>query len=99
MFSVPAVHLDDAGLVAIGIRIRSRAAECLSPISRESLDMPGVEAVAERMGDNIVSHNPTVPGVGKTTQAVDAAGCREHSLHIAIITILALLDKAIKRHN
>jgi hypothetical protein len=29
-----------------------------------------------------------VPGVGKTTQAIDAAGCLEHSLHIAMITIL-----------
>jgi hypothetical protein len=58
--------------------------------------MPGVKAVAERMGDNIVSHNPTVPGLGKTTQAVDAAGCLEHSLLIAMMTIPALLDKAIK---
>src|SRR5207249_7666468 len=43
MFSVPAVHLDDGGLVPIGIGIRGRTTECLSPVSGESLDMLGVD--------------------------------------------------------
>ena len=47
------MHLDDGGLVTIGIGIRGRAAECLGPVSGESLDMLGVEAVAERMGDHV----------------------------------------------
>ena len=38
--------------------------------------MLGVEAVAERMGDHVVGHHPTVPGVGKTAQAVDASFSR-----------------------
>ncbi len=41
---VPAMHLDDGGFVTIGIGIRTRATECLGPISGESLDMLGVEA-------------------------------------------------------
>jgi hypothetical protein len=28
--------------------------------------MLGMEAVAERMGDHVVGHHPTMPGVGKT---------------------------------
>src|SRR5258708_20883614 len=71
---VSAVHLDDGGLVTIGIGICGRATECLSPVSGESLDMLGIEAVAERMGDLVVGHHPTMPGVGKTPQAVVATG-------------------------
>jgi hypothetical protein len=29
-----------------------------------------VEAVAERMADHVVGHHPTMPGAGKTAQAV-----------------------------
>jgi hypothetical protein len=81
MLSVPAVHLDDGGFVTIGIGIRGRAAECLSPVSGEPLDMLGVEAVAECMIDHVVGHHPAVPGVGKTAQAVDAPRYLEDSLH------------------
>jgi hypothetical protein len=69
---VAAVHLDDGGLVTIGAGIRAGAPECLGPVSGESLDMLGVEAVAERMGDHVVGHHSPVPGVGKTAQSVDA---------------------------
>jgi hypothetical protein len=93
MLSVPAVHLDDGGFVTIGIGICGRAAECLSPVSGESLDMLGVEAVAERMGDHVVGHHPTVPGVGKTAQAVDATRRLEDSLHASMMTILPCLCK------
>jgi hypothetical protein len=86
MLSVPAVHLDGGGFVTIGIGIRGRAAECLSPVGGESLDMLGVEAVAEGMGDHVVGHHPTVPGVGKTAQAVDAPRCLEDSLHASMVT-------------
>ena len=58
MLSVPGVHLDDGGLVTIGIGVRGRAVECLSPVSGESLDMLGVEAVAERMGDHVRRPSP-----------------------------------------
>src|SRR5689334_17119028 len=63
---VAAVHLDHRGLITIGVGIRGGAAECLGPVSRESLDMPGVEAVAECMADHVVGQHPTVPCVGKT---------------------------------
>jgi hypothetical protein len=35
--------------------------------------MLGVEAGAECLGDHVVGHHPTLPGVGKTAQAVVAA--------------------------
>src|SRR6516225_8695003 len=95
MPSVPAVHLDDRGLVTIGIGIRGRATECLSPVSGESLDMLGVEAVAERVGDYVVGHHPTMPGVGKTAQAVVATRRLEDSLHASMMTILSCLCKII----
>ena len=94
MLSVPAVHLDDGGLVTIGVGIRGRATECLSPVSGESLDMLGVEAVAERMGDHVVGHHPTMPGVGKTAQAVVATRL-EDSLHASMMTILLCLCKTM----
>src|SRR5437667_564956 len=71
------MHLDYGGLVTIAIGIRGRATNCLRPVSGESLDMLGVEAVAERMGDNLVGHHPTMPSVGKTAQAVVTTRCRE----------------------
>src|SRR5229473_2040134 len=95
MLSVSAVHLDNGGLVTIEIGIRGRATECLSPVSGESLDMLGVEAVAERMGDLVVGHHPTMPGVGKTPQAVVATGRLEDSLHASMMTILPCLCKTM----
>ena len=95
MLPVPAVHLDDGGLVTIGIGIRGRATECLGPVSGESLDMLGVEAVAERMTDHLVDHHPTMPGVGKTAQAVVATRRLEDSLHASMMTILPCLYKTM----
>jgi hypothetical protein len=47
--------------------------------------MPGVEAVAERMGDHVVGHHPAMPGLGEAAQTV-AATCRlEDRLHASIL--------------
>src|SRR3984885_6958731 len=86
MLSVPTVHLDDHGLVTIEIRIQGWTAECLSPVSGESLDMLRVKTVAERMSDHVVRHHPTVPGVGKSAQALDATHRVEESLHASMMT-------------
>jgi hypothetical protein len=94
---VPAVHLDDGGLVTIGIGIRGRATECLGPVSGESLDMLGVEAVAECMGDDVVAHHPTMPGVGKTAQAVVPTSRLEDSLHASMMTTIPSLCKTMAR--
>jgi hypothetical protein len=75
VLAVAAVHLDDDGLVAIGVGTRAGATECLGPVSGESLDMLGMEAVAERMANHDIGHHPTMPGVGKTAQAVFATRC------------------------
>jgi len=92
---VPAVHFDDGGFVTIGIGIRSRATECLGPISGESLDMLGVEAMAKRMGHDVVGHHPIMPGVSKTAQAFVATHCLEDSLHVPMMTILSCLCKTL----
>src|ERR1700722_3524661 len=97
MLSVPTVHLDDDGLVTIQIGIHGRTAECLSPVSGESLDMLRVKTVAERMRDNVVRHHAAVPGVGKPTQAVNATHRVEESSHASMMTILSCLFKA--RHS
>jgi hypothetical protein len=55
--------------------------------------MLGVEAVAERMADHVVGYHPTVPGGGKTSQAVVATRCLEDSLHASIMTIAPGLCK------
>src|ERR1700722_17127592 len=96
MLSVPAVHLNDNGLATIEIGIHGRTAECLSPVSGESLDMLWVKTVAERMGDHLVRHHPTVPGVGKSSQAVDATHRVEESLHASMMTILPRQYKVIQ---
>jgi ornithine cyclodeaminase/alanine dehydrogenase-like protein (mu-crystallin family) len=88
---VAAVHLDDRGLVTIGVGIRAGATECLGQVSGESLDMLGVEAVAERMADHVVSHHPTMPGTGKTSKAIVATRCLEDSLHASITSHKPLL--------
>jgi hypothetical protein len=83
---VSTVHLYDGGLVTIGVRVCAGSAECFGPVSGESLDMLRVEAVAERMPDHGVGHHPTMPGVGKTAQAVHSARRLEDSLHATIVT-------------
>src|SRR5580704_16847194 len=99
MLSVPTVHLDDNGLVTIQIGIHGRTAECLSPVSGESLDMLRVKTVAERMGDNLVRHHATVPRIGKSAQAVHATHRVEESLHVSMMTILSCLFKAIQNRG
>ena len=96
MFSIPAVHLDDGGLVTIGIGIRSRATERLGPVSGKSLNMLRVEAVAERMGDNLVGHHPTMPGLGKTPQAIVTTRRLEDRLHASIIASHPCLCKVVR---
>src|SRR5213593_4116852 len=91
------MHLDYGGLVTIGIGIRGRATECLRPVGGESLDMLGVKAVAERMGDHLVGHYPTMPGVSKTAQAVVATRRLEDGLHASIMAILLCLCKRMAR--
>src|SRR5262249_50188821 len=95
VLSVPAVHLDDGGLVTIRVGIRARATECLGPVSGESLDMLGVEAVAERMADHVVGHHPTMPGASKTAQAVVATRRLEDSLHASMMSIVPRLRKTM----
>ena len=56
---------DDGGLVAIGLGIHAGSTECLGPIRGETLDILGMETVAERMADYFVGHRPTMPGSGK----------------------------------
>jgi len=83
------VHLDDGSLVAIGVGIRARATERLGPVSRQSLDVLGVESVAERMTDHVVGHHPTMPCAGETLQSL-VATCRiEDTLHRSMMTAVA----------
>jgi hypothetical protein len=66
--------------------------------------MLGVEAVTERMADHVVGHHPTMPGAGKTAQAVVATRRLENSskrlnraggnlLNASIMTIAPCLCK------
>src|SRR5580658_5841131 len=52
--AVAAVHPDARGLLPIAVGIRAGATECLGPVRGESLDMLGVEAVAEGMPDYVI---------------------------------------------
>jgi len=79
---VSAVHLDHGGFVTIIIGIGRRATECLGPISGESLDMPGMQAMAKRMGHNVVGHHPIMPGGSKAAQAFAVTRCLEDSLNV-----------------
>src|SRR3974377_2106765 len=72
---VTAVDPDDGGLVPIGLGIHAGSTECLGPIRGETLDMLGMETVAERMADYFVGHHPTMPGSGQAAQAVAATRC------------------------
>ena len=56
--------------------------------------MLGMETVAERMADYFVGHHPTMPGSGKTAQAVDAARCLEDGAHASMMTSVPRPGKA-----
>jgi hypothetical protein len=89
------VRLDDGGFFAVGIGIRGWSTERLSPVSCEPLDMLGVEAVAEGMGDHLVGHHATMPRVGKTAEAVASTRRLEDSLHAGILTIARCFCKTM----
>src|SRR5260370_21143744 len=95
VISVAAVHLDDGGLVTIGVGIRAGATECLGPVSSEALDMLRMEAVAEGMGYRVVGHHPPMPGAGKIAQAVVATCRLEDSLHASMMTIVPYSCKTV----
>ena len=57
--------------------------------------MLGVEAMAERMADNVIGHHPTMPGIRKTAQTVHSTSRLEDSLHASIMTIVPCLCKTI----
>jgi hypothetical protein len=86
VLTVPAMRLDDSGFVTVGLRVRSRATECFGPIRGESFHMLGMEAMAERVGHDLVGHHPLVPSVSKTAQAVVPTRCREDGLHSSMLT-------------
>ena len=52
-----------------------------------------METVTERMADYVVGQHPTMPGSGKTPQAVDAARCLEDSAHASMMTSVPLPGK------
>jgi hypothetical protein len=93
VYPVSTVDPDDGGLVAVGPGIHAGSTECLSPIRGETLDMLGMETVAEGMADYFVGHHPTMPGSSKTAQAFDAARCLEDSAHTSMMTSVARPSK------
>jgi len=56
--------------------------------------MLGVKAVAERVADHIIRHHPTMPGVGKTAQAVLATRRLKDCLHAFMMTTVPHLVAA-----
>jgi len=48
--------------------------------------MLGMEAVAERMSDNLVGHDPAMPGVGQSAQTFVTTRCFEYGLQVAMLT-------------
>jgi hypothetical protein len=88
VFTVPTVYLDDGGFIAMGIGVRSRSAECLGPISGESLNMLWVEAMAERVGHDLVRHYPLVPSGSKTSQTIATTRCLIDRLHAFLIMVI-----------
>jgi hypothetical protein len=57
--------------------------------------MLGVEAVAERMANHVIGHHPTMPGIGKTVQAVLATHRLKHCSHAFMMTIVPYPGKTM----
>lgn len=83
--AVTAVHLDDGGLVPVGLGVCAGAAECLRPVSGESLDMLRVETMTEGMANHRVGHDPLMPGTGKAAQAVVSTRRLKDSTHTSMV--------------
>ena len=65
VLAVATVHPHDRGLLAKGVGVCGRPAECLGPIGGQSLAVLGVESVAERVADHLVGHHSGVPRTGR----------------------------------
>jgi hypothetical protein len=95
MLAISAVHPDHGGLAAAGVGVRGGSTERLSPVSGKALDMAGVETVAEGVGNHLVRHHATMPGVSKTAKPFGPTRGLEDSLHVDIVTIAPCLRKTI----
>ena len=58
--------------------------------------MPGMQAMAKRMGHNVVGHHPIMPGGSKAAQAFAATRCLEDGVCMyPMMTILSFLCKTL----
>src|SRR4249920_3996293 len=81
MGPVAAVHAHDGALVPELRRVTGRSAQRLDPVGGQALRVLGVEAVAERLADDLVGHHPLVPGPGQAEQPLVAARGDVHAVH------------------
>jgi hypothetical protein len=80
--AVPAVDPHDRGLVSIAVGVGCRTSEGLGPVCSEPFAVLRMESMAERVPDDLVGHHLGVPRLGQTEQAVAAARCLIHALHV-----------------
>ena len=73
VLAVAAVEAHDEGLVPVGRGVGGRAAEGLRPIGGETLDVVVANSTVKGMADDLVGHDPLVPGLGEPAQSVDPA--------------------------
>ena len=79
--AVSAVYPDYCSFVAVTLGVGVRSAQGFGPVGRESLAVLGMEAVAERVADDLVGHHPGVPCLGQANQPVVTAGSLVNALH------------------
>jgi hypothetical protein len=87
---VAALHPDDGGFVPIGLRVRRRTPEGLGPVAGESLGVLRMNAMAERMTDDRIAHDASVPGRREATQPVSPtfSGHRGRSLSVGVCRVV-----------
>ncbi len=87
MHAAAAMDPHDGGLIAVGLRIHAGSTQCLGPIRGETLDMVGLETVAERVANYFVGHHPAMPGCGKATQSIATSRGLEDGTHASMMTM------------
>ena len=81
MRAVAAVDAHDGCLVSVALGVGARSAESLGPVGGEPFAVPGVEAVAEGVTDDLVGQYTDVPRLGQAEQTLVTARCLEDALH------------------
>ena len=99
MRAISAVDPHHRGFIPVRGRKRRPPPKRFRPVRGEPLGVIGIKAVAERMAHNFVRHDPGVPRVRQTKQAVITTSGLVNALHLQSIVFTSRTIASVPPHG